>query len=262
VHARAQAPSRQWPWRATTRRAGPSARSIFIRESFFAGREFTDVADLNTQARCWCEGRAFDRPWPQDDTLTARQAFAVELASLLGLPATGYALGQRLEVAVAKTTCVRFDWNDYTVPHTHVRRTLSVLADQQRVLIFEAVTELANQPRSFDRHQQIEEQRHLQTLVEHKRRVRGHRGADVLAQVAPASTELLLMAAQRGHNLGRSPLHCCVCSTSTGRRPCRPPSWRRSGATCPIRTPCVLRWSDRANAADVPRRWPWRFPRT
>jgi transposase len=174
----------------------------FIRKSFFAAREFTDVDDLNAQARQWCEGKAFDRRWPEDDSVTVRQAFAAEQPRLLGLPATGYALGQRLEVAVAKTPYVRFDLNDYTVPHTHVRRTLSVLADEQRVRIFEGITELANHPRSFDRHQQIEDPSHLQTLIEHKRRVRAHRGCDALAQVAPASTQLLQMASQRGHNLG------------------------------------------------------------
>jgi murein endopeptidase len=88
------------------------------------------------------------------------------------------------------------------VPHTHVRRTLSVLADEQRVRVFDGITELADHPRSFDRHQVIEEPAHLQALVEHKRRSRAHRGCDALAQVVPASTELLQMAAQRGHNLG------------------------------------------------------------
>jgi transposase len=174
----------------------------FVRESFFAGRKFTDVADLNAQARAWCEGRAFDRAWPQDDALTVRQAFAAEQPRLLALPAAGYALGQRLEVAVAKTPYVRFDWNDYTVPHTHVQRTLSVLADEQRVRIFDGITELANHPRSFDRHQQIEDPRHLQALVEYKRRAGAHRGCDALAQVSPASTDLLQMAADQGHNLG------------------------------------------------------------
>ena len=174
----------------------------FVRKSFFAGREFTDVADLNAQARQWCEGKAFDRPWPQDDSLSVREAFAAEQPRLLELPATGYALGQRLEVSVAKTPYVRFDWNDYTVPHTHVRRTLWVLADEQRVRIFDGITEVANHLRSFDRHQTIEEPTHLRSLVEYKRRARAHRGCDALAQVTPASTELLQMAAQRGYNLG------------------------------------------------------------
>ena len=173
----------------------------FIRKSFFAAREFACLADLNAQAVAWCQGRAFDRPWPQDDHLSVRQAFAVEQPHLLALPGTGYALGQRLDVAVAKTPYVRFDWNDYTVPHTHVQRTVSVLADEQRVRIFEGITELANHPRSFDRHQVIENPAHLQALVEYKRRSRAHRGCDALAQAAPASTELLQMAAQRGYSL-------------------------------------------------------------
>lgn len=87
----------------------------FIRKSFFAAREFADVADLNAQAQVWCEGRALDRPWPQDDSLTVRQAFALEQPRLLVLPGADFALGQRLDVAVAKTPYVRFDWNDYTV---------------------------------------------------------------------------------------------------------------------------------------------------
>ena len=44
---------------------------------------------------------------------------------------------------------MRFDLNDYTVPHTHARRTLWVLADEQRVRVFEGATELASHPRSF-----------------------------------------------------------------------------------------------------------------
>jgi hypothetical protein len=174
----------------------------FIRKSFFAGREFGDVPDLNAQARQWCEGKALDRPWPEDDSLTVRQAFAAEQPYLLGLPAAGYALGQRLDVWVPKTPYVRFDWNDYTVPPEHVRRTLSVLADEQRVRIFDGLTEVANHPRSFDRRQTIEEPTHLQALVEYKRRARAHRGCDALARVAPASTELLQMAAEHGYNLG------------------------------------------------------------
>ena len=62
--------------------------------------------------------------------------------------------------------------------------------------------ELARHPRSFDRHQVIEEPAHLQALVEHKRQARAHRGCDALAQVAPAASELLQMAALRGYGLG------------------------------------------------------------
>ena len=42
----------------------------------------------------------------------------------------------------------------------------------------------------------------VETLVAHKRAARQHRATDRLAQVAPASQELLLRAAERGANLG------------------------------------------------------------
>ena len=88
------------------------------------------------------------------------------------------------------------------MPHTHVQRTLSVLADEQRVRIFDGIKEVANHLRSFDRHQRVEDPTHVQDLVVYKRRARAHRGCDALAQASPASTELLQMAAQQGHNLG------------------------------------------------------------
>ena len=97
---------------------------------------------------------------------------------------------------------MRFDLNDYSTPYTHVRRTLSVLADETRVRIFDGAQELATHARSWDRGAQIEEASHVQALVDHKRGARAHRACDRLAQAAPASAELLKRAGERGHNLG------------------------------------------------------------
>jgi hypothetical protein len=57
----------------------------YIRDSFFAGRTFTDLDDLNAQARAWCLGTAADRRWPQDGALSVRQAFEAEREKLLAL---------------------------------------------------------------------------------------------------------------------------------------------------------------------------------
>jgi len=174
----------------------------YVREAFFAAREFTDLDDLNAQARTWCEGQASERRWPEDGALSVREAFEAERTSLMALSQREYALGERLAVQVGKTPYVRFDLNDYTVPHTHVRRTLSVLADDRRVRVFDAAMEVASHPRSYDSGQQIEEPAHVQALVEHKHRAHAHRGVDRLAHAAPASATLLERAAERGHNLG------------------------------------------------------------
>lgn len=182
---------------------GRVERSIrFIRDSFFAGRAFTGLDDLNAQARAWASGLAAERRWPEDSRLSVRQAFEAEAASLLALPATAFALGERVAVKVDKTPYVRFDTNDYSVPHTHVQRMLTVLADEQWVRVLDGASELARHRRSWDSHVQIEDDAHVQRLVEAKRAGRAHRACDRLAQAAPASTELLQRAGARGENLG------------------------------------------------------------
>jgi transposase len=174
----------------------------YIRDSFFAARKFADLADLNAQAEQWCRGQAAERRWPQDSTSSVRQAFEAERGSLLALPQREFALGERAAVTVGKTPYVRFDLNDYSVPHTHVRRTLGVLADEQTVRILDGAAELARHTRCWDRGQQIENPAHVQRLVEHKRAARAHRGCDRLAQAAPAAATLLQRAGARGDNLG------------------------------------------------------------
>jgi transposase len=141
----------------------------YIRDSFFAGPQFTDLDDLNAQAALWCQGQAADRRWVEDGAFSVRQAFEVEAPKLLALPEHAFALGQRLAVTVGKTPYVRFDLNDYSVPHTHVRRTLVVLADEHTVRILDGTAELARHDRCWDRGQCIEIAAHVQRLVEHKR---------------------------------------------------------------------------------------------
>ena len=174
----------------------------YVRDSFFAARQFTDLADLNAQARAWCQGQAADRRWPEDHRISVRQAFEAERKCLLALPLHDFALGERVAVTVGKTPYVRFDLNDYSVPHTHVRRTLTVLADEQWVRILDGSAELARHARSWDNGQQIEDDAHVQRLVDHKRAARAHRACDRLAQAAPASAALLARAGARGDNLG------------------------------------------------------------
>lgn len=182
---------------------GRVERSVrYVRDAFFAAREFTDLDDLNAQALLWCDGAASDRAWPEDATFSVRQAFATERERLLALPPHEYALGERVAVAVGKTPYLRFDLNDYSVPHMHVRRTLAVLADERRLRVFDGPREIAAHRRSWDSGAQIEDPAHIEALVEHKRQARAHRGIDRLAHAAPASATLLQRAAERGHNLG------------------------------------------------------------
>ena len=174
----------------------------YVRNSFFAARSFTDIDDLNTQAEVWCNGQAADRRCPDDPARTVREVFIDETARLLSLPDNPAPLLERVEVKVGKTPYVRFDLNDYTVPHTHVRRTLTVLADTREVRIVDGVHVLACHPRSYDKGAQIEHPAHIQALADRKHAARQHRATHRLAQAAPATNDLLIRAAERGANLG------------------------------------------------------------
>lgn len=97
---------------------------------------------------------------------------------------------------------MRFDLNDYSVPHTCVRRTLSVVADMNTVRILDGGKEVASHARCWDRGAQIENPAHIKELEEQKREARQHRGIDRLRHAVPSSKDMLRVAAERGNNLG------------------------------------------------------------
>ncbi len=101
-----------------------------------------------------------------------------------------------------KTPYVRFDLNDYSVPHAYVRQTLTVVADPEQVRIVAGQTVLATHRRSYDRGQCLEDPAHIATLAEQKQHASLHRGTDRLTRAVPESREWLVQAAARGSNLG------------------------------------------------------------
>ena len=174
----------------------------FLRTSFWPARRYTDLDDLNQQALDWCRTIAGKRPCPEDDTLTVLQAWEQEQSRLLPLPDDDYPAYDLVDAKVGKQPYVRFDKNDYSVPHDRVRRTLSVRATPTRVEVFDGDERIATHGRSFDKGAQIELPEHIEGLSKAKREAREGRGLDRLHHTVPGSAELLEGAARRGHNLG------------------------------------------------------------
>ena len=174
----------------------------YIRTGFFAARSFTDIDDLNRQAHAWCTGPAAARRWPENRDRTVAEAFADEQPRLLTLPANPFPTEERVEVRVAKTPYVRFDRNDYSVPHKYVRMTLTVMASPERVRVLDGAQVVATHERSLDRDQQIEDPAHVEDLVEYKRQARRHRGIDRLYHVVPSTQALFAELAVRRANFG------------------------------------------------------------
>lgn len=175
----------------------------YVRDNFFAGRTWSGLDDLNAQATAWCTGPSAQRRCPEDPDLRVGEAFARERPQLIPLPDNPFPTAERSEVRVGKTPYVRFDLNDYSVPHTQVRRSLTVAATLARVRVLDGATVLADHPRSYAQGEQVEDPAHIEALVAFKRSARAHRAQDRLAHAAPASLELLAQAAQRGTPLAR-----------------------------------------------------------
>ena len=174
----------------------------YVRDSFFAARQWRDIDDLNAQAEAWCEGIAADRPWPEDGSITVREAFEKERSSLIALPGDSFPVDERFEVVIGKTPYARVDKNDYSVPHTHVRRTLVAMATLDEVRILDGADVIATHPRSFGKGDCIEVPEHIAELARKKANASRLRGQDRLVQAAPNSERLLDEAAKGGGHLG------------------------------------------------------------
>ena len=181
-------------------RVEPTIR--YVRDAFFAARPYRDLEDLNAQALAWCAGQAADRRCPEDRDKSVRDAFELERVHGLRLPHDHFATEETVAVHVGKTPYVRFDLNDYSVPHDRVGRTLTLLAGEHSVRILDGSELLATHARSFDRGAQIEDPAHVQALVDHKRRARVHRAQDRLTLSAASVAELFRRAAAGGVHMG------------------------------------------------------------
>lgn len=173
----------------------------YIRDNFFAGRHYQSVEDLNRQANDWCQGVSANRRCPENVDLTVRDAFLHEQPSLLALPDNPFNTREQKQVKAQKTPYVRFDLNDYSIPHQQVQKQLTVNACLTRVRIIDGEKLIAEHPRSFSKGEQIENEQHINALWLAKTNAKVHRGQDRLSHASPLSETFLQQSLERGHPL-------------------------------------------------------------
>jgi len=176
----------------------------FVRERFFAGRTFTSLADLNAQALEFCRGVALARDWPEDKRRSVGAALEEERPLLLPLPHEPFPCAEQVAARAGKTPYVRFDRNDYSVPHRYVRRELVVVADQDTVRVVDGTAVIAEHARCYSAGEVVEDAAHVSALVAEKAAARAHHELGRLQQAVPAARELLRVLAERGEPLARA----------------------------------------------------------
>src|SRR5713226_912041 len=131
-------PCRAEAQRLSSNQKGRVERAIrYVRESFWAGRSFTTLAECNRQALLWRDKIAHQRCWPGDDSRTVADVFAEEQPRLLPAPAHPFGTDLVVPVRSARTIYVRFDLNDYSIPPEAVGRQLSLVASDTQVRILD-----------------------------------------------------------------------------------------------------------------------------
>jgi transposase len=190
--------------RARGNEKGRVERAIrYLRDSFFAARTFRSLDDLNAQLDDWIARVAHTRLVPGDaDKRTVAAALADERPRLLPMPAHPFPCDAVQTLRSGKTPYLRFDANDYSIPHTLVRKPLVLVASDQRVRVLDGDDEVAEHERCWERGRQIEDRRHLDGLEDEKRRAREHRGRNRLMATCPSAQAFLEMVALHGGHLG------------------------------------------------------------
>jgi len=171
----------------------------YIRDNFFAGRRFQSLDELNAQATDWYLGISADRRCPENTEFTVREAFLQEHPSLIALPENPFNTREQVQVRAQKTPYVRFDLNDYSIPHHYVQKCLTVNACLKQVRIIDGDELIAEHPRCFSKGEQIEDEQHISALWLAKTNAKAHRGQDRLAGASSHSQVFLQQAIERGH---------------------------------------------------------------
>ncbi len=175
----------------------------YIRDSFWAGRDFLTLAQCNEQAWKWRDEVAHRRPWPGDPQRTVAQVFEQEERSRLLLSPQHPFPTDRIEtVSSHKTIYVTFDRNRYSIPPEAVGRSLTVAASDVGVRILDGVTVLASHPRSYDSGQEVLDPAHRDAVLRFKRKASQSIPAGWLEQAIPEVRVLLDLAFARGESTG------------------------------------------------------------
>jgi len=170
----------------------------YVRGSFFEGRSFTDVDDLNEQLDAWVEQCAHQRAHPRDEERrTVGALLEAERERLLPLPAHAPSTHRMEALRSGKLPYLRFDTNDYSIPHTLARKPLTLLADDATVRVMHGEELVATHVRSYAKRQVIEDLAHIDPLVAEKKRAWELRGRDRLRALCPHANALLEVIAAR-----------------------------------------------------------------
>lgn len=187
----------------------------FVRSSFWPGRTFKDLEDLNAQALEWRDRWANLREHGTKGRIPAL-VLVEERARLKPLRPDPYDTDDVVSSEVYPDYRIRFQSNTYTVPWTLVGKTVTVRADDREVRIFYGKRKVARHERCYATRKDIKNPAHEEGLLEIKP------GAEVSVQVeavrslGPGAQQYLDILRAGGRSLKREVSELLVLRTVWG----------------------------------------------
>ena len=169
----------------------------YIRHSFFYGRSFSSLANLREKAAAWRDETANQRIHA-----TTRERpvdrLQMERTRLHALPQRPFDTDLELfPLVVPKEARVRLDTNTYSVPPNYVGRTVRLRADDETVRILCDGEKIATHSRSWGKRCKVEDNAHIEQLLEHRQGAKGPKRKDYLASLKPECRLYLQEVAKR-----------------------------------------------------------------
>jgi len=172
---------------------------FFVETNFLPGRQFVDFADLNQQARAWCQEVANATP-KRVLGMSPAAAYVIEQPYLQPLPSALPPVYEVVERVVDLNGYVSLETNRYSAPERLVGQRLTVYKYPEQVQLQYRGTVVATHPLLLA-------QRDARSTdpAHHRTPVRASRPPELAAQLRPDCPELAAYARglqQRGHGRG------------------------------------------------------------
>lgn len=189
--------------RRPTDKGGVERVNRYLQDRFFAARTITSIDDGNRQLLDFIGEVANARPHPRFRDRTVAEVFAEEKPRLLSLPDALPETDLVAPASVDTTAFVRFGTNVYSVPPRYARTIVTLVASDREVRVLDGANVVAKHPRSWGKHQRIEDPEHRRELLEHKRAGRLPKTRDRLLSEVPGINALYTRWVDVGRNVGR-----------------------------------------------------------
>lgn len=119
----------------------------FVQVSFFAGEQFTGLADARARVLIWCTQRAGQRVHGTTRQRPAQVFAEAEQGALLPAPAERYQVPRWTQVKVHRDCHIRVGSALYSVPHALVGQSVTARADDALVKVYRQDTLIKTHPR-------------------------------------------------------------------------------------------------------------------